>query len=174
MKRIGVLVSVAALFLACVVPAGAYQWNGESFLDDYYGAMPLAMEFDSGSFSFSGVKGAHIVYSGSFKQSFDFTSFSFLNVASPYYISCYDDFTHGSVLSFSDSVMGDSSKMYPIKWTRGIKKDLGSGHEKGGDVPPKWTEIRIAKPRDGQLWYTGKRGRDIDGAQTQAQQLWPI
>ena len=65
-------------------------------------------------------------------------------------------------------------KMYPIKWTRGIKKDLGSGHEKGGDVPQKWTEIRIAKPRDGQLWYTGKRGRDIDGAQTQAQQLWPI
>lgn len=66
------------------------------------------------------------------------------------------------------------NKMYPIKWTRGIKKDLGSGHEKGGDVPQKWTEIRIAKPRDGQLWYTGKRGRDIDGAQTQAQQLWPI
>lgn len=75
------------------------------------------------------------------------------------------------VISFS---MLTGPKMYPIKWTRGIKKDLGSGHEKGGDVPPKWTEIRIAKPRDGQLWYTGKRGRDIDGAQTQAQQLWPI
>lgn len=75
------------------------------------------------------------------------------------------------VISFS---MLTGPKMYPIKWTRGIKKDLGSGHEKGGDVPQKWTEIRIAKPRDGQLWYTGKRGRDIDGAQTQAQQLWPI
>lgn len=112
MKRIGVLVSVAALFLACVVPAGAYQWNGESFLDDYYGAMPLAMEFDSGSFSFSGVKDAHIVYSGSFKQSFDFTSFSVLNIASPSYISCYDDFTYESALSFSDSVMGDSSFSY--------------------------------------------------------------
>ena len=28
-------------------------------------------------------------------------------------------------------------KMYPIKWTRGIKKDLESGHEKGGGRPPK-------------------------------------
>ena len=75
------------------------------------------------------------------------------------------------VISFS---MLTGPKMYPIKWTRGIKKDLESGHEKDGGRPPKWTEIRIAKPRDGQLWYTGKRGRDIDGAQTQAQQLWPI
>ena len=65
-------------------------------------------------------------------------------------------------------------KMYPIKWTRTIKEKLESGHENDGDVPPKWTEIQIAIPRDGQLWYTGKRGRDIDEAETQAQQLWPI
>ena len=64
MKRIGVLVSVAALFLACVVPAGAYQWNGDSFLDDYYGATLLDAEFDAGHFELGPLVGAKISVSG--------------------------------------------------------------------------------------------------------------
>lgn len=42
MKRIGAVLVVMSMLLACVVPAGAsYVWHGESFLDDYYGAASI-------------------------------------------------------------------------------------------------------------------------------------
>lgn len=70
MKRIGILASIAALFLACVVPAGAYQWNGESFLDDYYGVTPLDVEFDVGHFELRSFDGARITVSGDYSGSY--------------------------------------------------------------------------------------------------------
>ena len=53
--------------------------------------------------------------------------------------------------------------MYPIKWTQAIKEDLESGHEKGGNVPPKvdrdtdsnpkrWTAMVYWKKREGHRW----------------------
>lgn len=64
------------------------------------------------------------------------------------------------VISFS---MLTGPKMYPIKWTRGIKKDLESGHEKDGGRPPKvdrdtdskakrWTAMVYWKKREGHRW----------------------
>lgn len=76
MKRIGVLVSVAALFLACVVPAGAYQWNGDSFLDDYYGATLLDAEFDAGHFELGPLVGAKISVSGDHTGSYTINEFT--------------------------------------------------------------------------------------------------
>lgn len=76
MKRIGVLVSVAALFLACVVPAGAYQWNGESFLDDYYGTSLLSVKYDDGRFSLGDLEVSASVEVGDYSRTFDLSSFS--------------------------------------------------------------------------------------------------
>lgn len=52
MKRIGAILLSVVLLLSCAVPAGAYHWSGNSFLDDYYGIMPLFTDIDNGTFSF--------------------------------------------------------------------------------------------------------------------------
>lgn len=70
MKRIGVLLVILFLLLACAVPAGAYQWSGESFLDDYYGAMPLDAKFDAGHFELCSFDGGRVTISGDYSGSY--------------------------------------------------------------------------------------------------------
>lgn len=56
MKRLGTVLLSVILLLACSVPVGAYQWSGESFLQDYFEGQvnPLLYEPDFGHFEFLG------------------------------------------------------------------------------------------------------------------------
>lgn len=43
MKRVGSVLLILCVFLACAVPSSAaYEWHGQSFLDDYYAVSPTS------------------------------------------------------------------------------------------------------------------------------------
>lgn len=71
--------SLVAAVLICVGSAGAYQWNGESFLQDWSQSQinPLVVESEYGSFGMGSVEGASFSVSGAYSRVFDLPSSSF-------------------------------------------------------------------------------------------------
>lgn len=77
MKRIGAILLSVVLLLSCAVPAGAYHWSGQSFLEDYYEMSLLSLEYEDGHFSLGDFDFSASVEVEDYSHIFDFSSSSF-------------------------------------------------------------------------------------------------
>ncbi len=77
MKRIGAILLSVVLLLSCAVPAGAYHWSGQSFLEDYYGMSLLSLKYEDGHFSLGDFDFSASVEVEDYSHIFDFSSSSF-------------------------------------------------------------------------------------------------
>ena len=112
MKRISVFLASVSLLLACAVPAGAYHWSGESFIDDYYGTSTFSIyELEGGHFADPVINEVSSSFSGPFTGDFVNSggSFSPFFVDFPNMVACYKSSIHSSLFTPSDAILGDIS-----------------------------------------------------------------